>query len=148
MLARKYHLVNFQRYEGKLLKVFITYWIIPRYILYILLSGSLTSVVKWLGLPNVPGDKMDESPIKLGNESYHKIAKCLGIYIHFVHWRFFGCISNLAYKGWAMGIRSFQKIVPFFAFFSVLLKRTKHSLRSFPFFLKERNDLCVLFRSF
>ena len=30
--------------------------------------------------------------------------------------------------------RSFQKNVPFFAFFSVLLKRTFSSLRSFPFF--------------
>ena len=140
---RKYHLVNFQRYEGKLLKVFIAYWIIPRYILYILRSGSLTSVVKWLGLPNVPGDKMDESPIKLGNESYHKIAKCLGIYIHFVHCRFFGCISIPG-----LGIRSFQKIVPFFAFFFILLKRTLRSLHSFPFFIKVCSNLCVLFRSF
>ena len=30
---------------------------------------------------------------------------------------------------------------------SVLFKRTERSLRSFPFFYKERNDLCVLFRS-
>ena len=30
---------------------------------------------------------------------------------------------------------------------SVLFKRTFQSLRSFPFFMKERNDLCVLFRS-
>ena len=33
-----------------------------------------------------------------------------------------------------LGIRSFQKNAPFFAFFSVLLKRTERSLRSFPFF--------------
>ena len=33
-----------------------------------------------------------------------------------------------------LGIRSFQKNVLFFAFFSVLLKRTERSLRSFPFF--------------
>ena len=33
-----------------------------------------------------------------------------------------------------LGICSFQKNVPFFAFFSVLLKRTFCSLRSFPFF--------------
>ena len=30
---------------------------------------------------------------------------------------------------------------------SILFKRTERSLRSFPFFIKERNDLCVLFRS-
>ena len=30
---------------------------------------------------------------------------------------------------------------------SVLFKRTFRSLRSFSFFIKERNDLCVLFRS-
>ena len=47
-----------------------------------------------------------------------------------------------------LGICSFQKNVPFFAFFSFLVKRTERSLRSFPFVLKERNDLCVLFRSF
>ena len=46
-----------------------------------------------------------------------------------------------------LGIRSFQKNVPIFAFFSVLYKRTERSLRSFPFFIKERSDLCVLFRS-
>ena len=33
-----------------------------------------------------------------------------------------------------LGIRSFQKNVLFFAFFSVLLKRTFRSLHSFPFF--------------
>ena len=38
----------------------------------------------------------------------------------------------IVYTG--LGIRSFQKNVPFFAFFSVLLKRTFHSLRSFLFF--------------
>ena len=30
---------------------------------------------------------------------------------------------------------------------TVLFKRTFQSLRSFPFFIKEPNDLCVLFRS-
>ena len=30
---------------------------------------------------------------------------------------------------------------------SVLFKRTFQSLRSFPFFIKERSDLCILFRS-
>ena len=30
---------------------------------------------------------------------------------------------------------------------SILFKRTERSLRSFPFFIKERNDLCALFRS-
>ena len=45
-----------------------------------------------------------------------------------------------------LGIHSFQKNVPFFAFFSILLKRTEHSLRSFPIFLKEGNDLCVTYR--
>ena len=33
------------------------------------------------------------------------------------------------------------------AFFSVLLKRTERSFRSFPFFAKERYVLSVLFRS-
>ena len=46
-----------------------------------------------------------------------------------------------------VGILSFKKNVPIFAFFSVLYKRTDRSLRSFLFFIKERNDLCVLFRS-
>ena len=32
-------------------------------------------------------------------------------------------------------------------FFSVLYKRTQHSLRSFPFFIKEHGVLCVLFFS-
>ena len=44
--------------------------------------------------------------------------------------------------------RSFEKNATFFTFFSVLLKRTQHSLRSFPFFWKEHNVLYVLFRSF
>ena len=43
--------------------------------------------------------------------------------------------------------RSLQKNVAFFAFFSVLCKRTLRSLRSFPFFAKERCVLCVLFHS-
>ena len=30
---------------------------------------------------------------------------------------------------------------------SVLFKRTEQSLRSFPFFIKERSDLCILLRS-
>ena len=42
---------------------------------------------------------------------------------------------------------SFQKNVPIFAFFSVLYKRTEWSLPSFLFFIKEENDLCVLFCS-
>ena len=40
-------------------------------------------------------------------------------------------IKNVKEPG--LGIRSFQKNVPFFAFFSVLLKRTERSLRSFGF---------------
>ena len=32
-------------------------------------------------------------------------------------------------------------------FFSVLYKKTERSLHSFLFFIKEQNDLCVLFRS-
>ena len=40
-----------------------------------------------------------------------------------------------------LGIRSFQKNGTIFAFFSVLYKRTEQSLRSFPFFIKERNVL-------
>ena len=46
-----------------------------------------------------------------------------------------------------LGIRSFQKNVPFFMFFCVLYKRTFRSLRSFEFFIKERSVLCVLLRS-
>ena len=46
-----------------------------------------------------------------------------------------------------LGIRSFQKNIPFFAFFCVLYKRTFRSLRSFAFFIKERSVLFVLFRS-
>ena len=46
-----------------------------------------------------------------------------------------------------LGIRSFQKNGMMFAFFSVLYKRTERSLLSFPFFIKERNDVCILFRS-
>ena len=43
----------------------------------------------------------------------------------------------------ALGIRSFQKNVSIFALFSVLYKRTEQSLRSFTFFIKERNrTLC------
>ena len=41
----------------------------------------------------------------------------------------------------------FSKGHPIFAFFSVLDKRTERSLHYFPFFIKERSDLCVLFRS-
>ena len=43
-----------------------------------------------------------------------------------------------------LGIRSFQKNVLFFPFFSVLYKRT---FLSFPFFIKERSVLYVLFCS-
>ena len=50
-------------------------------------------------------------------------------------------------KNAGLGILPFQKNVPIFAFFSVLYKRTERSLRSFLFFIKERNNLCVLFRS-
>ena len=46
-----------------------------------------------------------------------------------------------------LGIRSFQKNGTIFAFFSVFYKRTERSLHSFLFFIKKRNDLCVLFRS-
>ena len=59
-----------------------------------------------------------------------------------------------------LGMRSFQKNATFlrsfalfikntafFAFFCVLYKRTRRSLRSFAFFIKERRILCVLLRS-
>ena len=46
-----------------------------------------------------------------------------------------------------LGIRSFQKSVPFFPFFSVLYKRTFPSFRSFLFFIKERNVLFTFFLS-
>ena len=51
-------------------------------------------------------------------------------------------------KNAGLGICSFQKKVPIFVFFSVLYKRTEQSLRSFPFFIKECSDLCVLFPFF
>ena len=43
-----------------------------------------------------------------------------------------------------LGIRSFQKNVPFFPLFSVIYKRTFSSFRSFTFFIKERSILYVL----
>ena len=46
-----------------------------------------------------------------------------------------------------LGIHSFQKNGTIFAFFSVLHKRTERSLLSFLFFIKEQNDLCILFCS-
>ena len=49
-----------------------------------------------------------------------------------------------------LGISSFQKNATFlhsFPFFSILYKRMQRSLCSFPFFIKERNVFCVLFRS-
>ena len=60
-----------------------------------------------------------------------------------------GALQRMTYSAQAagLGIRSFQKNVPFFPFFSVLFKRTERSFRSFPFFSKERNVLSVLFRS-
>ena len=56
-------------------------------------------------------------------------------------------ITNFLRINPGLGIRSFQKNVPIFAFFSVLYKRTFQSLHSFPFFIKEHSDLCVLFCS-
>ena len=44
-------------------------------------------------------------------------------------------------------LHSFAKERNVLAFFSVFCKRTKHSLRSFTFFAKERNILCILFCS-
>ena len=41
----------------------------------------------------------------------------------------------------------FSKERTVLAFFPVLFKRTERSLSSFPFFIKERNDLCVHSRS-
>ena len=45
-------------------------------------------------------------------------------------------------------LRSFAKEQNVLAFFPILYKRTGRSLRSFPFFAKERNVLYVLSRSF
>ena len=44
-------------------------------------------------------------------------------------------------------LRSFAKERNVLAFFSIFCKRTKCSLRSFTFFAKEQNVLCVLFHS-
>ena len=48
--------------------------------------------------------------------------------------------------GW-VGHPFFSKERNILAFFPVLYKRTEQSLRSFPFFIKEQNNLCILSRS-
>ena len=48
-------------------------------------------------------------------------------------------------QGWH---RSFQKNVPFFAFFSILFERTYCSFHFFTFFLKKRSIFSVFLRSF
>ena len=59
-----------------------------------------------------------------------------------------GHLLSCSFTFWTgLGIRSFQKIIPIFAFFSVLYKRMFRSLRSFPFFIKEHSDLSFLLRS-
>ena len=80
----------------------------------------------------------------------------------YLYWEFKKLVQQIyLYQGWAPVLfkrmqhscvlfRSLEKNVAFFAFFAffpVLYKRTKCFLRSFPFFIKERNNLCVLFRS-
>ena len=45
-------------------------------------------------------------------------------------------------QGWAFVLFKRRHV---FAFFSILFKRTKHSLRSFTFFIKERSVFCVLY---
>ena len=54
-----------------------------------------------------------------------------------------GCV--LVY--FRVGHPFFSKEPNVLAFFPILYKRTERFLRSFPFFIKERNDLCVLSRS-
>ena len=57
--------------------------------------------------------------------------------------RLYFCKKNGGVPG--LGTRSFQKNA--LAFFPILYKRTECFLRSFPFFIKEQNDHCVLSRS-
>ena len=68
---------------------------------------------------------------------------------HFVKSRFLKVVFSQACscKFTELGIRSFQKNVPIFVFFSVLYKRMFRSLCSFPFFSKECSVLCFLFCS-
>ena len=47
------------------------------------------------------------------------------------------------HHSWAL-FHSLLKNAAFFAFFSILYKRMKCSLRSFPFFTKEHRVLCIL----
>ena len=68
-------------------------------------------------------------------ENLQKVCPCSVVidYADMVNYFYFekGKTNNKSNQGWA----------------SVLFKRTERSLRSFPFFIKEQNDLCVLFRS-
>ena len=50
-------------------------------------------------------------------------------------------------SGSRVGHPFFSKDCNVLAFFPVLYKRTDHFLRSFPFFIKQRNNLCALSRS-
>ena len=72
------------------------------------------------------------------------------VYIFLTFYVFYGTNGGREEEGVVavLGIRSFQKNVPIFEFFSVLYKKTEPSLRSFPFFIKECSDHCVLFCSF
>ena len=68
-------------------------------------------------------------------ENLQKVCTCSVVidYADMVNYFYLekGKTNNKSNQGWA----------------SVLFKRTERSLRSFPFFIKEQNDLCVLFRS-
>ena len=56
-------------------------------------------------------------------------------------------MNSRSITGLGNGHPFFSKECNVLPFFPVLYKRTERSLRSFPFFIKERNDLCVLSRS-
>ena len=56
----------------------------------------------------------------------------------------YGSSNITVNQGWAPVFSKERNVL---AFFPVLYNRTKRSLRSFPFFIKERDDLCVLSRS-
>ena len=68
-------------------------------------------------------------------ENLQKVCPCSVVidYADMVNYFYLekGKTNNKSNQGWA----------------SVLFKRTERSLRSFPFFIKEQNNLCVLFCS-
>ena len=65
-------------------------------------------------------EKMQTNKLRQQKDSMHTVLQYIAL--HYFVFKHFS-------QGWA----------------SVLFKRTFRSLRSFPFFIKERSDLCILF---